>query len=462
MAFLCPRRLDVKGLAPVSQALQPSRATARAGAAARRAGDAVGAPRAAAPGHDNRVAVIGAGIVGACAGVYLQRAGHAVTLFDPGGPAAGASNGNAGLISPDSCVPTAMPGLWRKVPGWLARKNGPLAIDARHAVESMPWLYRFLRSGTASEALRIAQALKALHAPAFEIYRDLLGPTVFQDLFRTTGTVQIWDEGGADLASPLVRRIWEENGVVAEPLSADELRQLVPDLTPAIGAGLFFPNNGMTVNPARLVETMCGLFSAAGGTLARERVAKIIPEGAHDFRLVSNRDDRRFAKVVVASGAWSRDLLTPLGIAPLLDTERGYHATLADPGIDLRLPVLHRGLGIGATPMEHGLRLAGTVEFAGLRKPMDERRVAALLKHAKALFPKLRTESFSMWMGFRPSMPDSLPVIDAAARFPGLFLAFGHGHFGMTGGPATGRALAALVAGEPQSLDLAPYAASRF
>ena len=408
------------------------------------------------------IAVIGAGIVGICAAIYLRRAGYDVSVYDPGGPAAGASHGNAGLISPDSCLPIAMPGMLWKLPGWLTDPESPLSIDKRHVIGAMPWLYRFLRAGTPPSALRTAHALKALHGPAFDIYRDLLGSQIFNDLIRVSGTVQVWDEDAGRQDSPLIRQIWQENGVECQPLSREDLRQLVPELSRDMQGGLFFPNNGMTVSPRRLVETLCELLIASGGVLRRERVMKIVPEGAHSLRLLASRGDRRYGAVVVATGAWSRELLAPLGITPLLDTERGYHAMLTEPGVAPRMPVLHRGLGIGVTPMEDGLRLAGTVEIAGLSKPPNEKRVAALLKNAKRLFPALRTECFSMWMGFRPSMPDSLPVIDAAAGFPGLFMAFGHGHFGMTGGPATGRALAALVAGRSQDLDLAPYAADRF
>ncbi|MEM9222909.1 MAG: FAD-dependent oxidoreductase [Pseudomonadota bacterium] len=428
----------------------------------RAAAPAVGRQLSTADGTTGPLAVVGAGIVGVCAAVQLKRLGYDVTLYDPGGPAAGTSFGNAGLISPDSCIPTAMPDVLRRLPGWLMSANAPIAVDFGHALKAAPWLYRFVRSGMEPQVRRIARAMRALHEPALGIYRDMLGTSVFQDLIRQTGTLQIWNDEAQNLVSPLVRSIWQDNGVKADVLSADEVRQLAPDLAPTVKGGLFFPNNGMTVSPARLVETLCEIFVADGGILRRERVAKIIPEGGYDFRVVSNRGDGHFSRVAVTSGIWSRELLKPLGMAPLLDAERGYHAMVADPGIELRLPILHKGFGIGATPMEQGLRLAGTVEFAGVSKPMDERRVKSLIGNAKALFPKLRAETFSMWMGFRPSMPDSLPVIDMADRHPGLFMAFGHGHFGMSGGPATGRALAAMVAGEPQEIDLKPYAANRF
>ena len=407
-------------------------------------------------------AVVGAGIVGVCTALYLQRRGQSVTLYDPGGPAAGASYGNAGLISPESCVPIAMPGILRKLPGWLLDPEGPLAIDRRYLPRAAPWLLRLMRAGRRSQVLRIAKALRALHAPAFEAYRDLLGDRTFEELIRVSGHVQIWNgDAGSELA-PLVREIFEANDVRAEPLGADDLRQLVPDLAKNVAGGLLLPNNGMTLNPRRLVETLCDIFVAAGGTLRREKVMKLVPEDTRRIRVLANQGDRRHEAVVVAAGAWSRGLLRSLGLVPPLDTERGYHAMIEDPGLDLRIPVLHKGLGFGATPMEHGLRLAGTVEFAGLSAPPNEKRARKLLEHGCRLFPKLQTSKISMWMGFRPSMPDSLPVIDTVPSHPGIFMGFGHGHFGMTGGPTTARALARLMTGERPGLDLAPYALSRF
>ena len=407
---------------------------------------------------DRTVAILGAGIVGTCTALELARAGYRVTVFDSGGPGAGASYGNAGLVSPDSVLPAAMPGTLRKVPGWLLR-NGPLRIDPGHAARIAPWLARFVLAGRRSRIPATARALRALHRDAFDLYRDLLGARDHADLLRRNGVVQVWH--GANPVTPLMHDLWTEHGVVTQPLGRDDLRQLLPDLAPGIGEGLLFPNNGMTASPARLVDTLFARAVEAGAALRRERVMKLLPvEGG--WRVLSNLGDTTFDTAIVAGGAWSMDLLRPLGLRLPLDTERGYHLMFPEPGIDLRLPVVHRGLGLGINPMEHGLRVTGRVELAGLAAPPDERQGAAIRADAQRLFPKLDTRERALWMGFRPSMPDSLPVIGPAPGHPGLILAFGHGHFGMTGAPATAKAVAALVAGMSPPLDLAPYAPSRF
>lgn len=417
----------------------------------------------AASGSDGAatVAVIGAGIVGLSVATYLQRAGRAVTVYDPGGPGAGASYGNAGLISPDSCLPVAMPGSLAKLPRWLTDRNGPLAIDPAQLPRSAGWLLRLIKASSRPSVRRIAAAMRALHETGFDTYRDMLGPEVFADLIRITGHVQIWSEAGDDV-DPFIREIWDANGIETERLGPDELKQLLPDVEAGGAGGLLLPKNGMTVNPLRLVRTIHERFIGAGGSFLGERAMKIVPEGGRSWRVISNWGDRRFDETVVAAGAWSRKLIEPLGLRPPLDTERGYHATIETPGVDLRIPFLHKGLGFGATPMEHGLRLAGTVEIAGLDKAPNERRAGIVLQHAKRLLPKLETADARIWMGFRPSMPDSLPVIDEAPGYPGLFLAFGHSHFGMTSGPVTGRALAARIVGGAPHIDLSPYALSRF
>lgn len=419
------------------------------------------AARSALISDERTTAVIGGGIVGLSTATYLRRAGRRVTVYDAGGPGAGASYGNAGLISPDSCLPVAMPGALANLPRWLTDPEGPLVIDKARLPRSASWLLKLLRSSSRPAVKRTASAMRALHSGAFETYRDMLSPEDFSDLIRLTGHVQIWDESSETSIDPFIAEIWRENGIKADPLNADELRQLIPELAPDVRSGLFLPNNGMTVNPFRLVGTVHGRFMAAGGEFAAERVMKIVPEGGA-LRVISNHDDRRFDEVVVAAGAWSHQLLAPLGIRPPLDTERGYHVMVEAPGVDIRVPILHKGRGFGASPMEHGLRFAGTVEIAGLNKPPNERRAGIILEQAKRLFPKLDTSGAKMWMGFRPSMPDSLPVIDAAKRFPGLYLAFGHSHFGMTSGPVTGRAIAALITGETPHIDLSRYSIDRF
>ena len=208
--------------------------------------------------------------------------------------------------------------------------------------------------------------------------------------------------------------------------------------------------------------TLGDLFRKEGGTVINERAMKLIPREGGGWMVMTNLANRSTDHVVVAMGAWSRQLLDPLGIKVVLETERGYHAMLFDPEVMPALPISNKTRAFGVTPMEDGLRVAGTVEIAGLEAPPNEERAKVLVQHAKRMFPALRAEKVRYWMGFRPSTPDSLPILGPSAGRPGLHFVFGHGHFGMTGGPPSGRLVARLITGQAPGLDPAPYAAQRF
>jgi glycine/D-amino acid oxidase-like deaminating enzyme len=408
----------------------------------------------------NSIAIVGAGIVGISAALYLRRAGLPVMVIDPLPPGGGASYGNAGLLSVEACVPIAMPGMLKQVPGWLRDPLGPLAVRPSYLPQALPWLMRWIAAGRMERVEAASDALRPLHVNALDRYRELLGRE-FDEVIRVSGQVHVWESDEPSPSEAIYRRLWEKHGVVAEWLTADELRQLVPELGRDVKRAVFLPKNGHTVNPRRLVGTLARLFAEAGGVVHAERVLKLVPE-ASTWRVVTSSANHLVGKVVVAAGAWSQQLLRPLGVKLPLETERGYHMMLRDASVVPRLPILSRGRGFSITPMEEGLRLAGTAEIGGLDLPMNEERAYVLLRQAKAMLPGLEASDHSIWMGFRPSFPDSLPVIDEAPGRRGLFLAFGHGHTGMTGGAPTGRLLKQLVTGERPDIPLAPFSTSRF
>lgn len=407
--------------------------------------------------------VIGAGVVGLSTALYLQRAGRAVAVIDPLGPAGGASFGNAGMLSPDTAVPIALPGMLRQVPRWLADPLGPLVVRPARLPRAAPWLARWVMAGRPARVLAISDAMRALHRGTFTCWQELLGPSRFHDLVRPVGSVQIWEGEAKSPAAALEQRVRERHGIRAETLGPDELRQMFPGISREVCHGLLVPGNGFTVNAQRIVAALAERFLAEGGEIIAERAMKLIPSAAENgFMVMTNLSNRTAARVVVAAGAWSGELIAPLGVRAALETERGYHAMLPAPNIAPPMPISNKSRGFGLTPMEHGIRVAGTVEIAGLAAPPDVRRAAVLVQHAKRLFPALEHGTPSFWMGFRPSTPDSLPVLGAAPGRPGLFLAFGHGHFGMTGGPPSGKLVAALIAGKTPEIDPGPYAVGRF
>jgi glycine/D-amino acid oxidase-like deaminating enzyme len=406
--------------------------------------------------------VIGAGVAGLSTALYLQRAGVAVTVIDPLPPAGGASFGNAGLLSPDTAVPIALPGMLRKVPGWLLNPLGPLSVTPGYFPRALPWLLRWIEAGRLDRVIAISDAMRALHRESLACWQELLGPALYGELIRPLGQVQVW-EGDAETAnSGVERQVRERHDIRSEALTADDLRQMFPGISREVTRGLLVPGNGHTVSPQRSVGALGELFRQAGGSLINERAMKLIPRDGGGWMVMTNLANRSTEHVVVAAGAWSRQLLDPLGIKVALETERGYHAMLFDPEITPALPISNKTRAFGVTPMEDGLRVAGTVEIAGLEAPPNEERAKILVQHAKRMFPALSGAKVRYWMGFRPSTPDSLPILGPAAARPGLHFVFGHGHFGMTGGPPSGRLVARLITGQAPGLDPAPYAAQRF
>jgi D-amino-acid dehydrogenase len=409
-----------------------------------------------------KVAVIGAGIVGISAAAYLLRAGFDVTIVDPLPPGSATSYGNAGMVRHDCNVPVALPGMLRQVPGWLADPLGPLALRPAYALKAAPWLLRWVRAGRMDVVNAAADALSELHRGNLDCYRELLGTGPFDDLIRTVGGIQVWESEEEGLSDRITTQINARHKVVTEPLSVADLKRLLPGISGIAKRGLLYSENAHTINPHRLVNTIADGVRLAGGVFATERVLKIVPQEGGGYVLLTNMANRRADMVVVAAGAWSNRLLKPLGAGLPLETERGYHLMLPSPSVELPMPVQMKNRGFALSPMEHGLRLAGTVEIAGLEAPPDERRATILLENARALFPDLRGGQSTIWMGYRPSLPDSVPAIGRAKNHAGLFVATGHGHTGMIGGGSTGRLLAELVAGTPPHIDPTPYSPGRF
>jgi len=412
------------------------------------------------------VVVIGAGIVGLCCATYLQRDGHKVVVVDPGGPGEGTSYGNAGGLNGSSIVPVAMPGVLAKVPHWLLDPGGPLSIRLRYLPTLLPWLYRFVRAGRPDLVRAQARALRGLLAPTVDMHRELAASIGAADLIQRSGLVIVYRGEAGFAADTAAMRLRAEHGVKIDELNQDELRQMEPTLSPVYTRARFISENGYVRNPLRLSRALAEALVANGGEIRRERAEGFAFADGKVEAVLTNIGRIPAGTVVLAAGAHSKKLAAQLGEKVPLDTERGYHAMIKAPEIAPRLPIMDAEAKFVATPMEEGLRLAGTVEFAGLEAPPDWRRARVLLRHGQAMFPGLpptvADDRVALWMGFRPSMPDSLPVIGPTRRYANAFLAFGHGHVGLIGAPMTGRVIADLIAGRPPAIDVAPFSSSRF
>ncbi len=406
--------------------------------------------------------MIGAGIVGVATASWLQRDGHRVVLIDPAPPGQGASFGNAGCFSPGSIVPLSGPGVLRQVPGWLLDPMGPLALRWRHLPFAVPWLLRFLRAGKAPAVERQAAALARLLSPVYECLAPLLQDADAEDLVRRDGSLIVyrtqagWDAGQRGWA--LRRR----NGIEWEELDSKALRKLDPALAPGLCRGVLLPGNFHTTDPHALLSRLLATFLRRGGRVVAAAAKGFALDDGHLRAVQTDAGPIAANAAVVAAGVHSRGLARGLGDRLPLESERGYHLMLRAPAVMPRYPTLSAEGRFVVTPMAAGLRLTGTVELAGLQARPDWRRAHGLLPLARALYPGLPEDGGTPWMGHRPSMPDSLPVIGRSRASPDVVYAFGHGHLGLTGAPSTGRLVAELLAGRPPFIDPAPFAPTRF
>lgn len=409
------------------------------------------------------VAVIGNGIVGTATAAWLQRDGHRVSFVDPLGPAEATSFGNAGSLSPSACLPVGMPGMWKKVPQWLLDPLGPLAVRWWYAPVVAPWLWRFLQHSPREEVVRIATALRGLLAPIFDCYEPLLQRAGAMGLMTRSGCLYVY-------SGPEAARQWawgmglrRSLGVDLRDVGEDELVALEPDLKGRFRFGILAPENGSTTDPAALTRAIFAQCERDGAAVVRRRVTGFRQVGGSVTGLrLEGGEILDCDAAVLAGGAWSARLAAELGPRIPLETQRGYHVTVRSNNLALRHTVMAVEHNLMVNPMRMGLRLAGSVEFAGLRAVPDYRRAQVLLRHGQAMFPHLDVSETSEWMGHRPCLPDSLPVIGRAPRADNAWFAFGHGHVGMCGAASTGREIANLVAGRAPQIDLAPFAPTRF
>jgi D-amino-acid dehydrogenase len=413
-------------------------------------------------GERRRAVVVGAGIVGICVASRLEREGWRVTLLDRAGPAEGASFGNASVLATEAVVPVATPGIAWRVPGLLADPLGPLALRWGYLPRLAPWLIRFIAASRPDRVEEISRALAALLSGAVEAYRPYLEAAGVQDMIVRRGWIGAYTTRDGFEASAADRTLQRRRGVELHEIGPSEMRQMEPALASDLHAGVFYPNVAHSVQSYRLATRLAEAFQAEGGEILRAEALGFEVSEGRITAVRSAEGPLPCGAVVLTAGAWSKGLAGELGAEVPLDTERGYHLSIPDPGIELSRPVYSTEFAMACTPLEDGLRLGGTVEMGGLAAPPNWKRAEVLSQRAKRLFPDLDPAGASRWMGFRPSLPDSLPVIGLSPRYPNAALAFGHGHLGLTLAARTANLIADLLAGRDPDIDPRPYRADRF
>jgi len=409
-----------------------------------------------------QVTIIGAGIVGVASTLWLQRAGFKATLIDSGAVGEGASFGNAGNISPGAVVPYLIPGIWREAPRWLLDAEGPLAIRPGYFLKVLPWLSAAVRSASQEAALATSRAMHALHGGTLDAYATLTRGTDAQDLIELSGQLYVSEKPNAAQGSALAQRMRAEAGVKTVLLDWMEIRELEPTLAPIFKSGMLLPDNGRCKNPHQLVTALARAAERNGATIVRGEVTGFQTQGERVQSIIVDGKPQPVERIVIAAGAASGKLAAQLGTGIPVEAERGYHITIEDPGVAPRIPVTNTDAKFACSPMNVGLRVAGTAEFAGLDAPPRWQRAELLEAQAQRMFPGVRLEKVTRWAGNRPSLPDGLPVLGTAPKYANAFFAFGNSHFGMSAGPVMGKIVAEMVAGKRPSIDVGPFDPARF
>ena len=407
-----------------------------------------------------KIGIVGAGIQGISNALFLQKKGFSVTIFDrdePGSPAA--SYGNAGHFSPYASVPINRPDVLTDVPAMLLSSTGPLALKWNYVPKMMPWFLQFIRNCTTKRMMHTAKNMHQILDLALPAYDELFDEVELGGLVEKKGILYIWNDQSLK-SRELEIKVRNELGVDQQVITPKEIHDLEPNIKPIYHGGVYYQYGRHARNPKKILLKLYDLFLKKGGKFLKMNIKDI---NFKDEKPVIKAETQSFLfdKIVIACGSFSKKLTDNLDEKIPLDTERGYHVHFKNCDHLLSRPVIFQNRGFGITPMEQGLRVVGTVEFGGLDNPLSKSRVKNLINNAKYMMGDL-PEHEDEWLGFRPTLPDYLPVIGPSKKYKNVFYCFGHHHLGWTLGPISGKIISGMIAEENTNLDLKPYSSLRF
>ena len=407
-----------------------------------------------------KIGIVGAGIQGISNAVFLQKKGFEVTIFDrdePGNPAA--SYGNAGHFSPYASVPINRPDVLTDVPAMLLSSIGPLALKWNYAPKMIPWFLQFIRNCTTKRMMHTAKNMHQILDLALPAYDELFDEIDLEGLVEKKGILYIWNNQSLK-SRELEIKIRKELGVDQQVVTPKEIHDLEPNIKPFYHGGVYYKYGRHARNPKKILLKLFKLFLEKKGKFLKLNIQDINFDKEKPI-LKSETVSFIFDKIVIACGAFSKKLTDNLNENIPLDTERGYHVHFKNCDHLLSRPVIFQNRGFGITPMEQGLRVVGTVEFGGLDNPLSKLRIKNLINNAKYMMGDLPDHE-DEWLGFRPTLPDYLPVIGPSKKHKNVYYCFGHHHLGWTLGPISGKIISSMVAEENTNLDLKPYSSLRF
>ena len=406
-----------------------------------------------------RIGIVGAGIQGVCNALFLQKKGFDVTLFDRDEPGNAASYGNAGHFSPYASVPLNRPDVVTDVPAMLMSSRGPLALKWNYVPKMIPWFYRFLNNCSQNKMMHTAKYMHQILNLSLPAFDELFDDVDISGLIENNGILYVWNEQNLK-SRDLEIKIRNDLGVKQQVLSKKEIHDLEPNLKPFYHGGVFYDYARHARNPKKILIKLFENFTLKGGKFLKVNINDL------DFdekKPVIRSESKRFIfdKLVIACGAFSKRLTDKLHEKIPLDTERGYHVHFNGFDHLISRPVVYSNRGFGMTPMEQGLRVVGTVEFGGLDNPLSKNRIKNLIINAQEMLDGL-PEHKDEWLGFRPTLPDFLPIIGPSKNYENVFYCFGHHHLGWTLGAISGKIISKMIANENTNLNLEPYSSLRF
>jgi D-amino-acid dehydrogenase len=406
-----------------------------------------------------KIAVIGAGIQGVCNALFLQKKGFKVTLFDRDEPGNSATYGNAGHFSPYASVPLNRPDVIADIPAMLASSRGPLALKWNYVHKMIPWFLRFLLNCSERKMMHTAKNMHQILDLALPAFDELFEEIELNGLVENKGIIYVWNDQNLK-SRELEIKIRKELGVKQQLLSPKDIHDLEPNIKPFYHGGVFYDYARHTRNPKKILLKLFDNFLKKGGKFLKLNIKDI---NFDDDKPVIRSETQRFIfdKLVISCGVFSKRLTDKLHENIPMDTERGYHVHFKGFDHLISRPVVYANRGFGMTPMEQGLRVVGTVEFGGLDNPLSKSRIKNLIMNAKDMLDGL-PEHEDEWLGFRPTLPDYLPVLGPSKNYKNVFYSFGHHHLGWTLGAISGKIVSKMISNENTNLNLSAYSSSRF
>ena len=408
-----------------------------------------------------KIGIVGGGIQGVCNALFLQKKGFEVTLFDRDDPGSqAASYGNAGHFSPYASVPVNRPDILTDVPAMLLSSTGPLALKWNYVPKMIPWFLKFIKNCSKKNMMHTAKNMHQILDLALPAYDELFEEVDLSGLVENKGIMYIWNDQNLK-SRELEINIRNEIGAEQQLLSKSEIHDLEPNIKNIYHAGVFYKKARHARNPGKIWVKLYENFLKKGGKFLKLNIQNLdFDENSPVVRSETQRFV--FDKLVICCGAFSKKLTDKLHENIPLDTERGYHIHFKDFDHLISRPVVFQNRGFGMTPMEQGLRVVGTVEFGGLKNPISKSRIKNLVNNAKYLLDGLPDHHDDEWLGFRPTLPDYLPVIGPSKNYNNVFYSFGHHHLGWTLAAISGKIISKMISKENTNLDLKPYSSLRF